>query len=40
LEKNAQAAWKENKKMFDSAQCFVHSNAELMSAMAGTALKD
>ena len=30
LEKSAQSAWKENKKMFDTAQCFVHSNAELM----------
>lgn len=37
LEKNARAAWKENKKMFDTAQCFVHSNAELMSNMAVTA---
>lgn len=33
LQKNAQAAWRENKKMFDAAQCFVHSNAELMNEM-------
>lgn len=34
LEKEGQKAWKENKKMFESAQAFVHSNAALMGEMA------